>query len=317
MKLTTLIPAYKTKYLVDLFTSLIHQSRRPDLIIISDDSPQGAYTAWLRSDSLAPLLADLNLQIVQGPRRGSSYANVRHLLGTWGGESDLVHLMFDDDILYPDFYERHLVAHHSGSFACSVSRRWTALETGHPVARLQIPPELTSHPNRLISVGAELIFPTTVPHCRNWLGEFSNTVMRSQMHDVLQRAELHGISYEGLEDIGMMLAASDRGPLCFINEALGAFRHGPEQNTAQLHAPVMMKAHLAWVALAIAARRSGRLSAAQAAGGMAHLRTLVDARYAGEARMDGFRRQIGDLLEERAGAEEAFLASWREFVGSH
>jgi hypothetical protein len=314
MKLTTLIPAYKTKYLVDLFTSLIHQSRRPDLIIISDDSPRSAYTAWLRSATLAPLLVELNLHIVQGPRRGSSYANVRHLLDVWGGESDLVHLLFDDDILYPEFYERHLAAHASGRFPCSVSRRWTALETGYPVARLQIPGELANHPQRLVPVAADLIFPTTIPRCRNWLGEFSNTVMRAELRDVLARAELNGISYEGLEDIGLFLAASDRGPLCFLNDTLGAFRHGPDQNTSQLHAPVMMKAHMAWAALAIAARRSGRLDATQSADGLAHLRQLVEARYTGQERMDGFRRQLADLVDGRAGAQEAFLAAWQDFV---
>jgi hypothetical protein len=317
MRLVTLIPAYKTRYLVDLFSSLLHQSHRPDLIILSDDSPNASYTAQLRSEQIAPRLAGLNLQIVQGPRRGSSYANVRHLLDTWAGESDLVHLMFDDDILYPDFYERHLVAHRSGRFGCSVSRRWSALESGHPVGRLPIPPVLTDHPNRLIALGPELLFPTTVPHCSNWLGEFSNSVMRSELHPLLQRAELHGISFEGLEDIGMVLAASERGPVCFLNETLGSFRHGPDQNTAQLHAPVMMKAHLAWAALAIAARRHGRLSAEQAAAGIGHLGKLLDARYAGEARMDGFRRQVHALLEGGEGAASDFLASWQDFVAMH
>ena len=317
MKLTTLIPAYKPRYLVELFTGLIHQSRRPDRIIVSDDSPRGTYSAMLRSDTIGPLLSELPLEIVQGPRRGSSYANVRHLLKAWGGDGDLVHLLFDDDLLYPDFYERHLIAHRSGNFTCSVSRRWTALESGQPVARPQVPPELTTHPNRLIAVGPDLIYPTTIPFCRNWLGEFSNAVMRADMHEVLERAELNGLSYEGLEDIGMFLAASERGTVCFVNEALGAFRHGPEQNTSQLLAPVMMKAHLAWVALAIAARRSGRLDGPQARDGIAHLQSLVDRRYRDEGRMDEFRRLVAGLVDGRDGAEEAFLTVWQQFVSAH
>jgi len=317
MKLTTLIPAYKPRYLVELFTGLIHQSRRPDRIIVSDDSPRGTYSAMLRSDTIGPLLSELPLEIVQGPRRGSSYANVRHLLKAWGGSGDLVHLLFDDDLLYPDFYERHLIAHNSGNFTCSVSRRWTALESGQPVARPQVPPELTTHPNRLIAVGPDLIYPTTIPFCRNWLGEFSNAVMRADMHEVLERAELNGLSYEGLEDIGMFLAASERGTVCFVNEALGAFRHGPEQNTSQLLAPVMMKAHLAWVALAIAARRSGRLDGPQARDGIAHLQSLVDRRYRDEGRMDEFRRLVAGVAERRDGAEAAFLSAWQHFVGAH
>jgi hypothetical protein len=140
--------------------------------------------------------------------------------------------------------------------------------------------------------------------------------MRADMLGVLERAELNGLSYEGLEDIGMFLAASERGTLCFINEALGAFRHGPEQNTSQLLAPVMMKAHLAWAALAIAARRGGRLSDAQARDSMAHLQSLVDVRYRNESRMDGFRRLVAGLVEGLGGAEEAFLSAWQEFVNA-
>ncbi len=317
MKLTTLIPAYKPRYLVELFTGLIHQSRRPDRIIVSDDSPRGAYSAMLRSDTIGPLLSELPLEIVQGPRRGSSYANVRHLLKVWGGDGDLVHLLFDDDLLYPDFYERHLTAHRSGNFTCSVSRRWTAIESGQPVARPQVPPELTSHPSRLIAVGPDLIYPSTIPFCRNWLGEFSNSVWRADMREAMERAELNGLSYEGLEDMGMFLTASERGTVCFINEALGAFRHGPDQNTSQLLAPVMMKAHLAWVALAIAARRGGRLDASQARDGIVHLQSLVDRRYCNEGGMDEFRRLVAGLVEGRDSAEEAFLGAWQQFVRAH
>jgi hypothetical protein len=204
-----------------------------------------------------------------------------------------------------------------GTLADNSSRRWTAIESGQPVARPQVPPELTTHPNRLIAVGPELIYPTTIPFCRNWLGEFSNAVMRADMHEVLERAELNGLSYEGLEDIGMFLAASERGTVCFVNEALGAFRHGPEQNTSQLLAPVMMKAHLAWVALAIAAQRSGRLSSTQARDGIAHLQSLVDRRYRDEGRMDEFRRLVAAVAQGRDGAEAAFLAAWQHFVGAH
>jgi hypothetical protein len=79
------------------------------------------------------------------------------------------------------------------------------------VARPQVPAELTTHASRLIAVRPELIYPSTIPFCRNWLGEFSNAVMRADMLGVLARAELNGLSYEGLEDIGMFLTASERG----------------------------------------------------------------------------------------------------------
>ena len=52
MKITTLVPAFKPKYLVQLLLALRHQIVKPALIIFSDDSPGQAFRSALQSRQL-------------------------------------------------------------------------------------------------------------------------------------------------------------------------------------------------------------------------------------------------------------------------
>lgn len=61
MNITTLIPAYKPKYLVELMSSLRNQTRPSQRIIISDDSPNGEFRQAISSEQIRPLLAGLTI----------------------------------------------------------------------------------------------------------------------------------------------------------------------------------------------------------------------------------------------------------------
>lgn len=103
MQITTLIPAYKTKYLAELLTGLLTQTRPSERVIVSDDSPDGSFGALLRDGPLARFASRLPLEIHAGPRAGA-YENFKHLVKLWGGQTELVHIHLDDDVIYPDFY---------------------------------------------------------------------------------------------------------------------------------------------------------------------------------------------------------------------
>ena len=157
MDIVTLIPAFKPQYLPDLLNSLRLQSRPTRKIIFSDDSPDGAYRATLMSDAFAPLRQGLDIECHEGPRRGG-YPNVLRLLDIWAGSSALVHVLLDDDVIYPEFYERHLVAHASAHFSCTISRRWTASNIGQPLAGQPVPPGVAQHGHRVLSLDADVVF---------------------------------------------------------------------------------------------------------------------------------------------------------------
>lgn len=315
MKITTVIPAYKPKYLHELLTALRHQTVRPERIIFSDDSPNQAFRAALQSDPVRSATADLNIEVIEGPHAGA-FANCRHLLQAWSGRTPLVHFLLDDDIIYPEFYERHLAVHATGTVDCSVSRRWTSIEPGLPVGRLPVPELISRHQQRALTIGADFLFPTTLPPCNNWLGELSHAVFNHEISGLLDQPRLADISFEGLGDIGFFLSASLRKPIGFLTEALGFFRLNPAQITQQSSSHDFKAGHLAWIALGLAAQRLNKLQPEQASQCFRTMGTVVMHRFSGTADMAPFCELIPALVRGEAGAGERFLGLWQEFIES-
>jgi hypothetical protein len=312
MIIATLIPAYKPKYLVELISSLRYQTRPTPRIIISDDSPNGDFRHELYSERFRPLLEGLNIEFVEGPRNGA-YENFKHLLRVWGGSSDLVHLMLDDDVVYPEFYERHLVAHASGDFSCSISPRWNANEEGILLSGQSPPAAVTANASRILSLDADVVFMTTVAECKNWFGEFSNTVMRADTCELLLKPELSGISYAGLWDLGYFLAASLRSPIAYLQDHLGYFRTGGTGNSSKTFGPFMKAAMLAYSALAMGGQRVGKLSHAQALKCHSVIASVVNQYYSQQDDMRIFCKLLPELALAEPGTEASFLKALTAF----
>jgi hypothetical protein len=316
MQFTTLVPAYKPKYLVELLAALRHQSVKPAHIIISDDSPDQAFVAALAAGTpLRQAVPDLNLEVVPGPRTGA-YDNFRALLQRYGGRTELFHLLLDDDIPYPSFYERHLAAHTQGRPQCAVSRRWTALESGQPTRDLPVPAAVATHPQRMLALDAKLLFAHTAGVSGNWLGEFSNATFHADMAPLLDDPSLDGICFTGLEDLGAFLKASIRSPLGYINEHLGYFRTSAAQHSADPMGRPMKLAHLAYIALTMSGRRLGVLEPAAAQANLARLCPLIVERYGTQADLQALCGVMPGLAAGSSGAEADFLALWHVYSGA-
>jgi hypothetical protein len=313
LNITTVIPAYKPKYLAELLNALLHQTVRPTRVIFSDDSPDRSFIEALTSEPLNSATASLNVEVIDGPHAGA-FANCLHLLKAWSGSTPLVHFLMDDDIVYPLFYERHLEIHATGRVDCSVSRRWTALESGQPVGMLPVPSQVFRHPNRLLTLEPEFLLATTLPYYRNWLGELSNAVFNFEVANILSDPQLGGISFEGLGDIGLFLSASLNKPIGFINEALGYFRLNPAQNTQAASGHTYKCAHLAWIALILGARRLNRIPPEQAVQGILAIGSLIRQQFAGMDDVAEFDALLPGLLQLEAGAQARFVELWHEFL---
>lgn len=314
MRIATLIPAYKPAYLVDLLVGLRHQTVKPSLIIVSDDSPDQAFVQHLGTEPLKSVLADLPLEVVRGPRSGA-YDNFRRLMKVWDGRTELVHLLLDDDVIYPEFYARHQAVHALGRFNVSISRRWTALENGQPTRTLTPPAVVADSPQRMLAVQAPTVFASTVAVSSNWLGEFSNAVFRAEFVPQLDDPSLAGIDFTGLEDLGAFLKGSLDAPLAYINEYLGYFRTSANQHSADPMGRPMKLAHLAYIGLAIAARRIGQISVSSAANVLAGLCPTVVMRYGAQADMARLCDVLPRLAAAEEGAEAAFLAAFDAYLG--
>jgi hypothetical protein len=260
--LVTLIPAYKPDYLGELFLGLATQSFKDFRVVVSDDSPGGAITQLMKSRLLEPLLRSLDVVVVQGPRRGS-VSNVRHLIEGFARHGRLVHLLMDDDLVYPDFYRAHVQAHARGTVGASVSQRWLTAADGRPGASLPLPGFLDQLADRTVYLDGEAMFASTAALAQNWLGEFSNAVLSQGAAARLARTEIQGLSYFGLADIGVLLDTSRVAPIAFIRDHLGGFRSHPGQTTHATQSFALKCGYVAWIALALAGRRAGLLSDSQ------------------------------------------------------
>jgi hypothetical protein len=317
MHLATLIPAFKPQYLPELLSALRVQTRPSERIVFADDSPGGHYGEMLMSPALADLRQGLPIELHEGARAGSAWANVMRLLDLWGGESEYVHLLFDDDIVYPRFYERHLAAHATARLSCSVSARWSATEKGLPVGDLPVPAAVDRHPARILALDQGVVFATTAADCRNWLGEFSNAVFHRDTMSVLREPRLGDVSFGGLWDLGAFMAASLLAPIGYLQDYLGYFRTGGQSNSSDRAGPYVKGAHVGYAALALGGQRIGRYTDEQARHVYATLAAALRQRFGDQADMIGFACLLDAMATGEPEAPSRFLAAWGAFQARH
>lgn len=311
MAFTTLIPAFKPAYLPDLLRALQCQTMPPERVIVSDDSPDGAFLRILAEPELAPVVQRLNLTVVRGPRRGG-WANCQQLLDLYAGSSSHFHLQMDDDIPYPSFYARHAEAHGLTASGCAVSRRWYANEAGQPLASLPVPAALDALPQRFVSLPGPLLFEQIVGTTNNWLGELSNATFAAGRVEALRQPQVGGVKLHGLEDIGAMLMCAQQAPLAYINEHLGFFRTSAAQNSQQPLGRTFKLGVVGWIAFAIGALRVGLLNEGLARASIAHTAQSVRQRYADDADLQDFLALLPALAQDPQ-ADDAFLRLWHDF----
>lgn len=313
--LVTLIPAYKPDFLTELFLGLATQTHADFSVILSDDSPGGEITRQIRSGAFDALTAKLDLHVVDGPCQGPM-TNIRHLLRMLDGQASMVHVHLDDDVIYPDFYRQHVGVHAAARPAISVSARWITRADGRPAAALPVPEFIEQSPQRVVSVDADALYASTVAVCQNWLGEMSNMVLSREGAREFGEGHLDGISYYGLGDVGVLLGAVRTTPIAFIRDHLSGFRSNPLQSSVNTQSFALKCGYLAWVALALAAERQGRISPPQV---LRAIITTVERAvpvYANDALMGTFF----DLVRQHAGSpavfRDRFLLFWKQILSN-
>jgi hypothetical protein len=228
-----------------------------------------------------------------------------------------VNMMLDDDVLYPASYERHLVAHASAAFSCSISRRWTANEQGLPITGQPVPPAVAASAHRLLSLDAGAVFVSTAAQCCNWLGEFSNVVFSAAAAPVLLKPDFGGISYAGLWDLGAFMAASLQAPIGYLQDHLGYFRTGGPSNSSKFYGPYMKSAHLGYAALALGGQRIGMYTPQQAQHAYGSLHGAMVQRYGDQGDMHPFIALLPAMAAGDELAVQSFVETWNAYLRQH
>lgn len=305
--ITTLIPAYKKEYLAPLFLGLRRQSFKDFKVILSDDSPGGVITDMIRNGHFGKLTSELNLTVVPGPK--NARRNHEQLLDLWGGQSPLVHMHLDDDLIFPDFYRTHVTAHAAAPCCASVSQRWLSHDDGVPAWSLPLPDLIHQCDGHVLQLTTEELYATTIGRCDNWLGELSNMVMSAEGAVMYPRPPVADISYYGLLDIGFLLTAAQQLPVTFIREPLGVFRQNDQQTTHGTHTHGGRVGFLAWVAYALAGWRDGYLAPEHAVAGIG----IATKRIVHHFSEDPNVAEYFHILDTQAGSLDSLYAAFKGY----
>jgi len=311
-RIATLIPAYKPDFLAELFAGLRSQTFKDFRIILSDDSPGAAITEMLRAGRFAPLIQNLDLLVVRGP--GSLWKNHQHLLDVWAHSTPLVHLLMDDDVIYPRFYSEHVALHARHAPSASVSLRWLTSKDGAPFATLPLPDFIEASGHRALEVGPAQLFASTVARCENWLGELSNIVLSAPAAGCFPRPPTDGVSYFGLPDIGTLLNAAAHGSVMVLRDHLGGFRQHAGQTTVNTQSINLKIAFLAWVAFALQARRDGHIDDAGATQAIAIATQRCLQHYAADPLMHRYFEIVRNELADLVRFERSFASFWQALL---
>jgi hypothetical protein len=314
MPVVTLIPAYKHRHFDRALNSVLQQHVKPSRILISDDSLDGIF-----SELFSAKIHDIEsrfgteIKIITGPKKGG-YANILHLLNFIREEEKLIHLLFDDDIIFPGFYESHIYFHENfENSLITLSKRTYIGDTDTQIKGHGCPVFLSKTTNRLIFLDAADLYKMVVPNTYNWLGEFSNAIFKREAILELIKFRFSTASYLGLGDIGAFLQASEKkGALLLINDYLGSFRIAPSSNTANTNSSEFQAAILAWVAIALHAVNSQFISEVEFFQCCERVKSLLEGKC--NAQTSEFIGIVESLTRNEIGSRDLFLSRWALFL---
>ena len=313
MRICTLIPTYKKEFFISTLIALGSQTLKPNKVIFSDDSLDSFLINDLNlKESVSKLLPEAELIYIRGPKIGA-LTNIKFLLSQADDQDDLIHILFDDDLIFPDFYLTHRAAHSQfNSIHCTVSFRWFISESNIPIGTLTIPASVR-YGERYQSISLPALSQSTVPHIHNWLGELSNATFRglpsaSRIFDVCDTA----MPMCGLEDIGTFAKFAEEGSLLLIAEFLGGFRVSQFNNTANKGSDNFKAAVLGWIPLSLFALARNCITLDQHWETVRKVLTVSKGLY---TKTDpALIRELEEYFLSRVTRDLAFLTFWHSYL---
>ena len=311
---TTLVPVYKTDFIEDILQCLQAQTSQNFKVIFSDDSPTqdlaDIIDEWQAHE--APSFA---ITVIQGPRIGP-VSNCHHLLHAWGNDTPYMHFLFDDDLIFPDFYAAHELAYAQTQADACLSARIIVSEAKAPLFSPALPDFITGNPQRVTLLNRQACVDTILPFCNNWLGELSFATFTSQAITNANKGRLQQIPYYGLNDLGLFMELLATHSVSYINSNLGAFRKNRTQTSQDAHSKVFQSTIISWASIIFDAHSKGWLSTEQTVQGLKKTREMIQSMAKGNAVFAPILSSLADL-EDIETAKNAFHQNWRLLLASN
>ena len=311
MLFTTLIPVYKSQFLPDIVACLNAQNLQSFTVIFSDDSP---------TKDLAEVMHDLQThekisfpyKIVQGRNIGP-VTNCYDLLDYCDHSTPYIHFLFDDDLIFPDFYQSHADAYQQTQAQACISSRIIVSEDKQPYAAPSLPPFLTASNERVSLLKIADVAHSILPSCNNWLGEMSSATFNGQVMRQTLKGALQNIPYYGLNDLGVFLEILAQHPVAYIYNNLGAFRRNRSQTSQDRHSKVFQSTIISWASLILDAHSKSWLSDAQTQQGLKKAKEMIQATIQANHGYEELASSLASFDQPEI-AKQLFNAAWRSIL---
>jgi len=311
---TTLVPVYKTDFIEDILQCLQAQTSQNFKVIFSDDSPTQDL-ADLVQEWQAHAAPTFTIKIIQGPRIGP-VTNCHHLLDAWGYDTPYMHFLFDDDLIFPDFYAEHARAYAQTQADACISARIIVSEAKTPIFSPALPPFITGGNQHITVLNRQECVESILPFCNNWLGELSFATFKSHAIQRASKRQLHQIPYYGLNDLGLFMEMLAEHPVAYIHSNLGAFRKNRTQTSQDSHSKVFQSTIISWASILFDAHSKGWLSTEQATQGLKKTQEMIHSMAKGNAIFSPILSSLAHL-EDIEQAKNTFHHHWAALLLSN
>jgi hypothetical protein len=258
MEITTLIPAYRSDYLIDVFRGLAGQTHKNFRVVISDDSHGQKISGMIKDGVYEEYTKSLHITLMSGPRDEAK--NHNKLVKYWAGSSALAHVHHDDDYIFPNFYEKHVEAHAKNDILLSASGRWFAKADGIPCQAPATAQFLADAPLQFKTLNSSDVIKTLLLNTRNWVGEVTNMVVSSKAWKYDPFIPDLSDPYCGLTDVSLIIKCAAAGKIAYTPEKHGVYRIHDQQGTMAVEGKQWIIPRLCWVSYCLQAWKEGHLS---------------------------------------------------------
>lgn len=290
--LVTIIPYYKPDYFLDTLYSVANNSVTPERVIVSDDSRDGSLNIFRGDIRDIESEHNLKISVLDGPKRGTALPNILNAISHLSQHDRLVHVLFDDDLLFPDFYETHLIMHTNRSLGCSISSRYNFRSNAN---HMQFTKGINYRDSTIESSITDKAFNYFSSNCLNVFGEFSNAIFKKYiLEDALKIIAEERII--GLSDFRSFLYAHAlSNNVHHFRYSLSGFRQHKASNSQNTETSIMYGEHLAWIHVNYKLLLASRISEDEWSKSLKITFQRINARYNKSSDISTFTRSINPV----------------------
>lgn len=299
MKVSVLMPVYKTEYFELALRSVLEQTHAELEVLVGDNAGNRG------AREIVEAIGDARVTYIPSHQVSTGSPRLNHLLLWWRARSRYVRYVYDDDLIDPASTATLLDKLRSTP-RCAMAwhQRRIIDDAGRVLGALDFLGE------RGTAVVDRKLLLANLVHFDNFVGEPSFVMFDRQVMPDFGFSRYAGHDLVYLWDVAMYLAAADHGLISGSAEILGSFRRHPSQVSASATQRIGL---IEWELILREEHARGRLDAALLNTFAAKVLGLYQRRQDDYAPLRGFRERLLEDLRDglRPEATQRFLSAYK------